>query len=195
VPAQLPLRGLRRAAEARGLAADGRAYLVLDGEGDFARRFTRALAAAGARASVVAATAAASAARAALLDAADVGTTVNLLDWSGHPAELPEALRSVSRIPICAVLAVAAGDESVRTAVAAVADALSTRPLDVAVAVRMTGPPGVTAGSALAWGAAAGLDILGAERSLTVTGAAETLGATVLDLLASGLADDVVSAA
>jgi len=194
VPVQLPLSGSHQAADPRRLPARGRPYLVIDAKGEFATRFTEALTAAGVPAGVVAATAADGAARAALLAAADAGAAVELLDWSGRPADLPGALRPVDRIPVCAVLAVSGGTQSVRTTVEAVAARLSGRPLDAAVAVRVAAPGNLTAAQALAWGGAAALDILGAERSLTVTGTAAALGGTVLELLANGLADDVVSA-
>jgi acyl transferase domain-containing protein len=195
VPERLPMREPDRVADPRGLAGRGRPFLVIDDGGEFAVRFTEALAAVGVPAGVVAVTPVDSAARAGLLAAADAGTAVRLLDWSGRPADLAEALRPVDRIPICAVLVAAAGNTSVRATVEAVGARLSARPLDAAVAVLIAGAGDLTAARALAWGQSASLDILGAERSLTVTGTAATLGATVLELLASGHVGDVASPA
>ncbi|MGH3159217.1 MAG: ketoacyl-synthetase C-terminal extension domain-containing protein, partial [Streptosporangiaceae bacterium] len=195
IPVQLPLRRPARVAGQGLLPAGGRSYLVIDGEGEFAAQFAEALADAGVTTRVVVATAACDAARAALLAVAEAGTAVQLLDWSGHPGDLPDALRPVARTPIGAMLAVATGNESVQPAVAAAAARLPSRPFDAAIAVRIASPDELTAARALAWCGSSHLDILGAERSLTVMGPPATIGSTVLELLASGLAEHVVSAA
>lgn len=192
IPVQLPLRRPTRAAIRSQLPARGGSYLVIDREGEFAARFAEAIAVVGVTTSVVVATAAHGE---ALLAAAEAGTGVELLDWSGRPGDLADALRPVGRASVSAVLAVATGNESVQTAATAAASTLCHQRLDAAVAVRIANPGELTAARALAWSGSADLEVLGAERSLTAMGTPVTIGSTVLELLASGLAEHLVGGA
>jgi len=166
----------------------------VDRDGEFATRIVGTLADAGAAPSVLIATAAEPSAREAMLAAEDTGATIRLLDWSGELAELPETLRSAARDSISGVLAVTAAGQAARPMLESLIAGLAGRPLDLAIAVRPA-RDGEDPAAALAWAASAGLDSIVAERAFTVAASPATVGAVVLDVLESSLADNVVSVA